>query len=282
MKTIKSLLILAAITLAACSKVPVGNVGVKVYLLGGAKGVDSEELSPGRYWIGVNEELFLFPTFTQTYDWSFHQQGPDESLTFQTVEGLSVNADLGITYHINPLKVSSIFEKYRKGIDEVTDIYLRNMVRDSLVRKASSLPIESVYGKGKSDLISSVQADVVAQVEPLGIVIEKLYWIGDLRLPPTVIASINAKIEATQKAQQRENEVAQATAEANKKIEDAKGEAQSIYLVAKATADGINLKGAALRDNPKLVEFTAVEKWDGVLPQVAGGAVPFINLKANP
>lgn len=30
----------------------------------------------------------------------------------------------------------------------------------------------------------------------------------------------------------------------------------------------------------KLVEFTAVEKWNGVLPQVSGGAVPFVNIKA--
>lgn len=32
-----------------CSKVPAGYKGVKVHLLGTSKGIDSEELGPGRY-----------------------------------------------------------------------------------------------------------------------------------------------------------------------------------------------------------------------------------------
>ena len=42
-------------SVAACSYVPAGNVGIKVNLLGGDKGVDSEVLGVGRYWIGWNE-----------------------------------------------------------------------------------------------------------------------------------------------------------------------------------------------------------------------------------
>ena len=57
------------VAFASCSKVPAGQVGIKFYLLGGEKGVDTEELGPGRYWIGVNEELYLFPTYTQNYTW---------------------------------------------------------------------------------------------------------------------------------------------------------------------------------------------------------------------
>lgn len=52
---------------AGCSKVPAGEVGVKVYLLGTDKGVDHEVLGPGRYWIGINQDLYLFPIFTQNY-----------------------------------------------------------------------------------------------------------------------------------------------------------------------------------------------------------------------
>ena len=116
-----------------CSKVPAGNVGVKVYLLGKSKGVDMEILPVGKYWIGVNEELYLFPTFQQNYVWtkSPKEGSPDdESLTFQTVEGLSVNADVGISYHLDPDKIPTIFQKYRRGIDEITNIFMRNVVRD--------------------------------------------------------------------------------------------------------------------------------------------------------
>jgi regulator of protease activity HflC (stomatin/prohibitin superfamily) len=278
-KIVIGLLMLA--TLAACSKVPVGNVGVKVYLLGGSKGVDVEELSPGRYWIGINEELYLFPTFTQNYTWTKAPDetgNEDESISFQTVEGLTVNADMGISYSIRPDKVSAIFQKYRKGINEITDVYLRNMVRDALVTVASTRPIETVYGAGKADLISGTESMVRKQVEPLGITIERLYWAGDLRLPPNVTASINAKIQATQMAQQRLNEVEQAKAEAEKVRQTASGEADGKLIIATAEAKAIRIKADALAQNAKLVEWSAIEKWDGHMPQITGGSVPFVNI----
>lgn len=257
--------------LAACSKVPAGYVGVKVHLLGGEKGVDTEELGVGRYWVGWNEDLFLFPTFTQNHTWT-----DKERLSFQTVEGLAVSADVGISYHVNPEKVTSVFQKYRKGIDEITDIYLRNMVRDALVKRASALGIESVYGAGKASLIEQVQADVAGQTGDIGITIEKIYWVGELGLPETVVGSINAKIQATQMAAQRQNEVAQARAEAEKAVAAAKGEAEARLTLATAEADAIRIKGDALRQNPGVVSLSAIEKWDGKLPVYSGDATPFI------
>lgn len=35
--------------------------------------------------------------------------------------------------------------------DEITDVYLRNMVRDAFVTVASTRAVEDVYGSGKSD-----------------------------------------------------------------------------------------------------------------------------------
>lgn len=277
----KALLILATVTLAACSKVPAGNVGVKFYLLGGSKGVDTEELSPGRYWIGMNEELYLFPTFTQNYTWTkepIDGDATDESITFQTAQGLSVNADVGISYSVDPAKATTLFQKYRKGIDEITDIYLRNMVRDALVTSASTRQIEMVYGAGKAELLAEVEDRVRKQVEPLGIRVERLYWAGDFRLPATVVAAIDAKVKATQFAQQRENEVAAAKAEADKAVEEARGVADSTLLKAKAEAESIRIKGDALRENPRLVELSAIERWDGKLPTYTGGPIPFINV----
>lgn len=289
----KRILLLALLcALAACSKVPAGNVGVKVYLLGGSKGVDTEQLGPGRYWIGWNEELFLFPTFTQTHTWDAAPP-TDNSISFQTDQGLSVSADMGISYSVDAAKVAALFQKYRKGIDEITDTYLRNMVRDALVTAASTRDIETVYGAGKADLIAEVEKRVRDQVGPLGINVERLYWVGQLRLPPTVNAAISAKIQATQFAQQRENEVAAAKAEADKAVAEARGVAESNLLKARAAAEGllvraeaeakaIKIKGDALRENPRLIELSAVEKWDGDLPQFMGnGAVPFVNIPSG-
>jgi regulator of protease activity HflC (stomatin/prohibitin superfamily) len=277
------LLSLSLLSLAACSKVPAGNVGVKFQMYGDGKG-SLQELPPGRYWVGWGYEMYTFPTFTQTYTFTrsaMEGRPVDESISFQTAQGLTVNADVGITYHIDPAKVTLIFQKYRKGIDEITDVYLRNMIRDALVKEASSLDIESVYGKGKANLIEAVQRDVSEEVASVGIDVEKIYWIGELRLPETVVQSINAKIQATQMAEQRQNEVAQARAEAEKVEAEAQGRAQAQLTIAEADAKAISLKGEALRQNPNVVQMSAIEKWDGHLPTYSGtGAVPFVNLGA--
>ena len=274
-------MILAFAGMTGCSKVPAGYVGVKVYLLGGSKGVDSEELGVGRYWIGMNEDLFLFPTFSQNYVWTAGQDETspgDESISFQTKEGMVVNSDIGITYAIQPGKVTDIYQKYRKGIDEITDTYLRNMVRDAFVTVVGSRPVEDVYGAGKEKIMQEVQARVISQVQQYGINIEKIYWIGAPRLPAAMVTALNAKLQSTQMAQQRENEVAQSRAEADKERAKAQGEADAKLMLAEADAKAIRLRADALRDNKDVATLNAIEKWDGKLPvyMTAGSPLPMI------
>lgn len=292
MKSFIRLVMIVALSLGAigCSKVPAGNVGVIVHLLGGSKGVDSEEVGVGRYWLGFNDELFLFPTFTQNYTWAF-VKGNDESITFQTKEGLNVNADIGISYHVDPTKVTTVFQKYRKGIDEISDVYLRNMVRDALVKAASTQDVETVYGQGKTELLSVVEDNVRKEVEPIGIIVEHIYWVGTLRLPETVVENINRKINATQMAMTRENEIQQTKAEAQKAIEEAHGKAESQLAVARAEAESVRIRGEAEADaikaksqalnaSPQLVQYEIAQKWDGTLPTytMGSGSIPMLNL----
>lgn len=285
------MLFVGAALFASCSKVPAGNVGVKFYLLGGSKGIDQEELSPGRYWIGANEDLYVFPTFTQNYVWTSDKtEGSknDESFNFQDVQGLQLNADIGITYKINPDKVSMIFEKYKRGIDEITDVYLRNMVRDALVKRASLLDVEYIYGKGRSELIENVTKDVQELCAPIGIEVEKIYWIGRIKLPKAVNDAINAKIKATQVAQQRENELREAQAQAKKKIAQAEGESESIKAMAKGKAEAILTEAEAQAKANRLlnasltktlVDYKKVERWDGKMPQVNGQSGVLVDLR---
>lgn len=278
----KTLLALSILSLLGCSRVEVGQVGIKVHMLGGDKGVDSEELGPGRYWIGMNEQLYTFPTFMQNYVWTkspTEGKEEDESITFQTKEGLSVNADIGITYTLQPDKISILFQKYRKGVDEITDIYLRNLVRDAINTESSTKSIETVYGEGKADLIKAAEARLRNEVGQYGIIIDHLSWVGDIRLPEAVTTAINGKIMASQMAITRQNEIETAKAEALKAVAIAEGEAQSKLVVAKAEAEAVRLKGEAVKNNPGVAELNAIERWNGVLPTVTSGNVPFINLK---
>lgn len=267
-------------TLAACDKVTAGNVGIKVNLLGGEKGVDSEELGPGRYWIGMNEELYIFPTFTQNYVWTKDKtEGSpnDESIKFQDKDGLKLSADVGISYHIEPTMVTTVFQKYRRGVDEITDVYLRNMVRDAMNEASSVRTVDQIYGEGKAALMADVEEKVRSEAGPIGIIVEGIYWASEITLPPQVEAGLNAKIEATQRAQQRANEVAEAEAAANKRIEEARGEAESIKKIADAEAYANETVARSL--STALIQYEAIKNWDGVLPRFTGnGPVPFIDV----
>lgn len=272
-----TLLVLCVGMMSGCSKVPAGHVGVKVYLLGSSKGVDSEVLGVGRYWIGINEELYLFPTFQQTKAWTAEitKDSPeDQSFVFQTREGLSVGADVSISYTIRADKVAILFQRYRRGVDEITDIYLRNLVRDALVLASSTRTVEAIYGSGKAELIDEVKRIVIAKLEPIGIDIDMISFIGDLRLPENVVASINAKIAATQKAQQRENELREAEAQAKKRIAEAQGVAESTKIQATAQALANRVLAESITD--KYVEYLKTQKWDGRLPQVVGTGHSFL------
>lgn len=252
--------------LSACSRVPAGHEGVIVNLYGSGKGVDAIPVGVGSYWMGWTKELYTFPTFLQNYTW-IETNNNDESITMQTSEGLSVNTDVGITYNIKPENVVKVFQKYRLGIDEITNTFLRNMVRDSMNQVASTMTVEQLYGSNKEDFINKVNETVKQEAEEDGIDVDKIYLIGSFRLPQTVIDAINSKIQATQNAMRVENEVA-----------TSKAEAQKTVIEAQARADANNIISKSI--TPEFLQYQAVQKWDGKLPGVIGsGAVPFVNIK---
>lgn len=267
-----SLLAISVTFLAACSKVPAGNVGVVVNLYGEDKGVDLVVKGPGKYWPGWNEEYYLFPTFTLTDIYADQQ-----TLSFQDKEGTQLSADVGISFAVNPAKVGAVFQKYRRGIDEISDLYIRNMVRDAINQQTSKLDASDIYGAGKEELLQSVTKVVRDQVEPIGINVEKIYWVSPIRLPDNIAKAINAKAEATQRAQQRENELQTAKAQAEIEREKARGEADAKLIQAKGEADANKLVQASL--TKELVDYTVAQRWDGILPTTTGGVVPMLNIK---
>ena len=278
---------LLLLSVAACEKVTAGNVGIKVNLLGSEKGVQQEVLGPGRYWIGWNEELYKFPTFSQTVVWEAEQ-----AIGFQTREGMNVDADIGITYSIDGEKVPQVFQRYRRGVDELTDVVIRNAVQDAMVNRSSPLDVKSVYGEGKVLLLTQVTDDVREKFAPEGINIESLSWRSEVQVPPQVLDAINATIEADQQSQRRRNEVASAKAEADKKIEEARGETESTKLRTAAEVDRITRSAEAQAKaneelakslTPELIRSQEIQAWDGKLPQFIGGdaPIPFISVNGG-
>ncbi len=269
-------LIAAVMTLVGCERatVPAGYVGVKVDLYGTDKGVQQQEVGVGKYWLSWNEEIYQFPTFNQLHNY-------DQPFTFQTADSMDIKAKIGVEYYVDPTKVTKIFQTYRKGVDDITEVNLRQNISDALIKHSGTMDINALAAGGKTKLLDEVTQDLKAKLDPIGIKIVKLSWVSDLDYPTKVKESINAKIEATQRALLRENEIAQSKAEAQKSIEQARGEAQSTMLRAKAEADAITLRGQALRSNPEVLQLEAINKWNGTLPQymTSGSTPPFVQIK---
>lgn len=277
---------LASLTLTGCyERVEPGNAGVMVNRLGDEKGVDAKPLGVGRYWVGWNEDLYTFPTFKQMKSYP-------EPFNFQMSDGTTIGYSIGIAYRVTPNMVTTVFQTYRKGVDDITDTDLRQKISDALNRRASKMNTDKFIDGGKDDILIGVLTDLQKEMGPVGIEVISVSWMGKPDYPPTVVESINAKVTANQKTLQREQEVKQSTAEANKAIEEARGKAESAKLeadgaayatmaAAKAEADSINLRGEALRKNPEIIQLESITKWNGVLPttMIPGATVPFVTVK---
>jgi regulator of protease activity HflC (stomatin/prohibitin superfamily) len=274
--------LLAVMLLGAggCTKVEPGYVGIKVKLYGSQRGVQDYPIVTGRVWYNPwTEEIYQFPTFLQNVVWtrSPNEGSPsDESITFNSREGAIINADVGLSYAFDGNKVPELFVEFRQPAEVITNIYIRNKVRDALNREASRMSVTDIYGVKKQDLLNQVKGDLEDELAHKGIHFDTVSFTSGLRVPPQVEESINSAIEATQRAVEAQNKVAQSTAEAQQRIAEANGIAQSTMIKAKAQADANQLLNSSL--TPMLIQYEALQKWNGTLPQVTSGAVPFINV----
>ena len=193
-------LLFCTFMVTSCGYHPIeaGYVGVKVDKLGSNKGVQNEVLGVGRYFPTINEEIYDFPTFQVNYVYTQSKtEGSEanEEFTFQTKEGMECSADLGVAMHFEVNKIPFMFQTYRKGVDEIRSVVVRNEIRDALNRVSGNMPVESVYGEGKGHLIDSVTSIVQSRLTKNGIVVDKISLIGSIRIPEKIIKALNAKGE---------------------------------------------------------------------------------------
>jgi len=260
----------SAVVMSSFARVEPGNVGIRVNNVAG--GVSPNSLPVGWYFSPPGTHIYEYPVFTRTYTWTAsqtEQNAVDESFNFQDKNGLSLKADVAVSYHVDPAHASILFQRYRTDMDAIIAGPLRNAIRNAVVERAAQLGVEEIYGNHKAELIATAQRRVQAFFAPVGLQIEQIYWAGNIVVPQTVLDQINAKIANEQSALAAQANVATARANAESRIAKAKGDAEAIQVEAEA-----------IRTNPEIVKLRAVEKWNGQLPTYVGsGPMPFIDVK---
>jgi regulator of protease activity HflC (stomatin/prohibitin superfamily) len=265
---------------AGCTRVEPGYVGIKINMHGADKGVDNMPLVVGRvYYNPYTTRVYKFPTFVQQFTWTADRtEGStnDDSITFNSTEGVVVNADIALAYAFRADEVPSVFARFRVPATQITQGYVRSQVRDSFSRFSSTMPIIDIYGSGKQALLNNVKADLNERLGPQGFDFDMVSFVGALRVPANVKQSIDAVIQAQNKAKEAEAKVVQITAEAVQRVEKAKGTAEAILMEAEAKAKANRVIAASLSE--QLIQFEAIQVWNGDLPRVTGGVVPFIQV----
>lgn len=267
------------LSLVGCASVEPGYVGIKVNQYGNQRGVEDFPIKVGAVWYNpITETVYKFPTFMQTVTWT-HNAQPDKSITFQSIEGAVVNADIGLSYSIDPIHVPAIFVEFRQCEDHITNIYLRSQIRDCINRHSSKIPVVDIFGPGKEKLLDNVRKELEHKLGPKGFRFDTISFVGGLRVDDRVAASINSVIEANQRAIEAENRVRQSEAEARQKIAQADGEAKSLLTVANSQAEANRVLAASI--TPEFIQYKLLEKWNGNAPQVLGGqgVTPFFQVQ---
>jgi len=250
-----------------CTRINPGYVGIVINMAGDQKGVDQMPTTTG--WTTYNpltQSVYEFPTSTQTAKWtrSAEEGNPiNEEVAYNSIEGLSITSDISLSFSMVDSLVPHFYVKFRNDdLNSFLHGYMRNVARDAFNETASKMKIDDIYGAGKSDLLAAVRAHVNREVAKFGVQIEQFGFIGEQRLPPSVVAQIEAKIGATQEAIKTENQIRTSKAQAEINVNDARGRAEANRLLAGSIS-------------PQLVQWEQIQlmklKWDGAMPNVMAG-----------
>lgn len=277
---------------ASTRRIDAGHVGIRVRLAGSDRGVQNMEVRTG--WVVFNplfEQIVEFPTSVQNVIWTSSQhegaKTADESITFSSSEGVNVNADIGLSFHIEPTLAPKLYARFRQNDMQIlANGYIRNVIREAFNEQASKMPVQEVYGVGKSKMLADVSDHVKSIFSVDGVVVDQLTITGALRLPQNVADAINRAMEATQNAIQSENRVRQVRAEADQAITQATGQAEATRQKAQGEADSILIRAKAearanetirLSVSPSVLQYRSLERWDGKLPTFnGGGQIPML------
>jgi regulator of protease activity HflC (stomatin/prohibitin superfamily) len=282
-------IIAIVLPIAACERVDVGNVGIRINKAGSERGAESIPTVSGYVLYNPFTTTILeYPVYMQTARWERQAEDAGEEICFNSREGLVLCADVSLSFQLEALKVPNFYMKFRSDdIEKFTHGFLRNVTRDAFNEVAgANYAAEQILGEKKEELLNKVQGRVSAVLGDIGVSVQQLGFLNPPRPPKSVTDAINSKIAATQQAVQVENELRRTEAEAKKRVAQVDGEARARLLGAESDAKSRIISAEsearanellakslspALLDWQRLdVERAAIAKWNGARPMIEG------------
>lgn len=203
--------------------IPAGEVGV-IETLGK---VSATTLNPGIH--------FLNP-FTEVVTFSTRIQDLKETVDSTSKEGLNFKIDVSLQYRLDPLKAGEVFQKIGDPSQEKEIITSR--FRSFIRQITANYTLTEIYGEKRSLISQSLQQAMIAQLQPLGFIVEETL-LRNIVLPENIQAAIQEKVAMEQETQKIALEVIKAKKESERKIVEARGTADAQKILSEGLTDKI-------------------------------------------
>ena len=254
-------IVVAIIMANSCTVVDSGEIGIKFHKwssneqdYGGVEGTCKGWV----FYNPITSSVFTYPTYIQRKNYEPFKVNAKDASVF--------SMDPTIAYRINPEKACDIFTKYRKGIEDLENGYIRTCIYEAYRTCANRYTSDSLMSN-RANFESDVRTRLEQSLMAEGFLVEE--FTSQITPPESLAQMINEKNAAVQSALKAENKVKEAEAEAKIKIAEAKGAAEAMQI--KADAEAYYNRTIAASLSPLIVQEDWIEKWDGTVPTVVGG-----------
>lgn len=260
MKFVIGLLIVFVVLMLLFGPVYTVDAGERAVLITwGAAGTDS--IGPGLHFkMPFVQSVAKFTVQTQKYS-------ADASAASKDLQ--TVHTSIAVIYHLNPSSVPKIYTDlgYEYG-DRIIQPTTQEVVKASTAKFSADQLITN-----RSVVADQIENMLKDRLAPYGIVVESTA-ITNFNFSQSFEDAIEAKVTAVQQKQKAEMDLQRIRVEAEQKVTTAKAEAEALRSQREVvTSELIELRRIE-------VQKAAVDKWDGHMPQVTGGATPLLNLNS--
>jgi regulator of protease activity HflC (stomatin/prohibitin superfamily) len=255
-----------------------GNTGVLFNIWTGSLRTVGQGMAFRIPWI---TKVQSYPTALRTYTMVQRigegSSEEDDSIDLPTREGQHIRQDISVTYNTSEAKAADVFKGFRGAdIEDIESTFIRRTFITVAQNVAGQMSLSDIISDARTSLQDQIQKLLSVELEKRGFELDKVN-LGASHLPAAIEAQMQLKMGAQQQAQQADYELQKQVTLAKAAVAQAQGEAQSTLVKAKAQAEGNRLLEQSLTSN--LVQYKAIEKWNGAMPEVTGGATPFIDLR---
>ncbi|HVX04662.1 MAG TPA: prohibitin family protein [Rhodanobacteraceae bacterium] len=172
-----------------------------------------------------------------------------------------VTSEVAVNWAINPLDAEWVYERLGDE-SQLADKVIAPIVSNAVKAVAAHYDAEQLVEK-RDQVRDQIQQQIVAALTQYKVQVQGVN-ITNFQFSQDYSHAIEQKQVAQQRAQQAEYDLARVKVQAQQEVAQAEGQAQAQKLLQSTLT-------------PQIIQLKAVEKWNGVLPQVTGsGAVPFI------